>query len=237
MGPKKAGANKRKSAADAEREMDDIQEVEGEKRRKNRGNEKYIGAHVRIQGGVSTLHHLTIKTSHAVSHFVLFRVIQVGFGKPCTPPWRWVETALPCFWDLSGHGSEPPCSRRPQRSSGSSVRCRGSTRLTSCPTGPTWWTVDLPKRVCSNTDGCFPAVPRPWVPGCVDIWLQLSLLPAAAVFPSVFSFRCLPEEPRPVGRWAQPMQPAGSQPLQLPPWIVVGLHHRRSVLWEDSRGH
>lgn len=57
MGPKKAGANKRKSAADVEHERDDIQEVEGEKRGKNRGNEKYIGAHVRIQGGVSTLHH------------------------------------------------------------------------------------------------------------------------------------------------------------------------------------
>lgn len=86
MGPKKAGANKRKSAADAEHEREDIQEVEGEKRMKNRGSEKYIGAHVRIQGDVSTLHHQTIKSSRrTVSHLCSSRVIQVGFGKLCTP--------------------------------------------------------------------------------------------------------------------------------------------------------
>lgn len=48
MGPKKARAMKRKpTAEDEEHEPGDIQEVEGEKRGKS---DKYIGAHVRIQG-------------------------------------------------------------------------------------------------------------------------------------------------------------------------------------------
>lgn len=57
MGPKKVGATKRKPAADEEHETGDTPEVEGEKRRKNRGNGKYIGAHVRIQGDVN--YHIT----------------------------------------------------------------------------------------------------------------------------------------------------------------------------------
>lgn len=68
MGPKKIGAIKRKPAADEEHETGDVQEVEGEKRRKNRGNEKYIGAHVRIQGGVNYYITKPLKSSHAVSH-------------------------------------------------------------------------------------------------------------------------------------------------------------------------
>lgn len=52
MGPKKAAATKRKSTADGDHERDE--EMEGEKRNKSRGNGKYIGAHVRIQGSVFT---------------------------------------------------------------------------------------------------------------------------------------------------------------------------------------
>lgn len=52
MGPKKVGAAKRKPTSYEEHETDDMEEEEGEKRRKNGGNEKYIGAHVRIQGDV-----------------------------------------------------------------------------------------------------------------------------------------------------------------------------------------
>lgn len=51
MGPKKARASKRlKTEVDEEAERDDTQEIEGRERRKHRGDKKYIGAHVKIQG-------------------------------------------------------------------------------------------------------------------------------------------------------------------------------------------
>lgn len=86
MGPKKVGATKRKPAPAEERETDDTVEVEGEKRRKNRGmNEKYIGAHVRIQGDVIYYIAKPLKL-HTRLTTPPFCAIQVGFGKLCTPP-------------------------------------------------------------------------------------------------------------------------------------------------------
>lgn len=58
MGPRKRGARKRKTeeALGGEKEAEDIEEKEaderGDRRRKDRGNKKYIGAHVGIQGKV-----------------------------------------------------------------------------------------------------------------------------------------------------------------------------------------
>lgn len=45
MGPKKSGARKRKTEEDLEGEGE-----RGDGKRKNRGNKKYIGAHVGISG-------------------------------------------------------------------------------------------------------------------------------------------------------------------------------------------
>lgn len=67
MGPKKARASKRmKTEVDEEAERDDTQEIEGRKRRKHRGDKKYIGAHVKIQGEVlaTPLSYETTTTSH-----------------------------------------------------------------------------------------------------------------------------------------------------------------------------
>lgn len=56
MGPRKRGARKRKTEEalegekEAETEEKEAVEIEERKRRKDRGNEKYIGAHVGIQG-------------------------------------------------------------------------------------------------------------------------------------------------------------------------------------------
>lgn len=80
MGPKKSRANKRKSAADVEHERDDIQEMEGEKRRKNRGNEKYIGAHVRIQGGIWKAVHSSVEMGG--NCFALFLGSQRSWKRP-----------------------------------------------------------------------------------------------------------------------------------------------------------
>lgn len=51
MGPKKRGARKRKTE-DALREEEDTEDRGDSRRRKHRGNKKYIGAHVGIQGGI-----------------------------------------------------------------------------------------------------------------------------------------------------------------------------------------
>lgn len=66
MGPKKARASKRKTEVDEQTERDDTPEIEGRKRRKQRGDKKYIGAHVKIQGEVlaTSLSHETTTTSH-----------------------------------------------------------------------------------------------------------------------------------------------------------------------------
>lgn len=58
MAPRKRGARKRKTeeALEGEKEGEDTEEKEadgrGDRRRKERGNKKYIGAHVGIQGKV-----------------------------------------------------------------------------------------------------------------------------------------------------------------------------------------
>lgn len=66
MGPKKARASKRKTEVDEEAERDDTREIEGRKRRKHRGDKKYIGAHVKIQGEVlaAPLSHETTTAYH-----------------------------------------------------------------------------------------------------------------------------------------------------------------------------
>lgn len=73
---------------------------------------------------------------------------QVGYGKPWSLARRWVAAVLPCFWAPSGHGRGLHWIRQLQQSFGSSVLSWSLTQLTFYLMGPTWWTVDLLKRVC-----------------------------------------------------------------------------------------
>lgn len=73
---------------------------------------------------------------------------QVGYGKLWSLARRWVAAVLPCFWAPSGHGTGLHWIRQLQQSFESSVPFWRLTQLTFCLMGPTWWTVDLLKRVC-----------------------------------------------------------------------------------------
>lgn len=78
---------------------------------------------------------------------------QVGYGKPWSLARRWVAAVLPCFWAPSGHGRGLHWIRQLQQSFGSSVLSWSLTQLTFYLMGPTWWTVDLLKRVCQMQMG------------------------------------------------------------------------------------
>ncbi|GAA6219948.1 uncharacterized protein LOC108889127 [Lates japonicus] len=86
MGPRKRGARKRKTeeALEGEKEGEDTEEKEadgrGDRRRKERGNKKYIGAHVGIQGGIWKA--VESCTEMGGSSFALFLGSQRSWKRP-----------------------------------------------------------------------------------------------------------------------------------------------------------
>ncbi|XP_034564619.1 probable endonuclease 4 isoform X2 [Notolabrus celidotus] len=82
MAPKKRGARKRKNeeAFEEDREEEKTVEKEADRRRKERGNKKYIGAHVSIQGGVWKA--VDSCTEMGGSSFALFLGSQRSWKRP-----------------------------------------------------------------------------------------------------------------------------------------------------------
>lgn len=83
MGPKKRGAKKRKTEESSEEE-DTEEEERGDKRRKHRGNKKYIGAHVSIQGGIWKA--VESSADMGGSSFALFLGSQRSWKRPALDP-------------------------------------------------------------------------------------------------------------------------------------------------------
>lgn len=140
MGPRKRDARKRKTE-DALGGEEDCEERGDSRKRKQRENKKYIGAHVGIQGNVifMFIYFCTYLNTHDHSFCVdsSFICLQVGYGRRCTPALRWVEAPSPCFWAPSGLGRGPLWTTRLQPSFENNVPYMSLTQLTSCLMGPT----------------------------------------------------------------------------------------------------